>query len=246
MLSRRRVTSGLLATGLTMACGCPVHARTASAGAGCVLAALSDTQQMYVDGNTPMIWSSGDRDFDRALAESLLKLAACLDVSPGFAFYDDHDGINAYASPAVRMYGADGTVLFGLRLLKEIMARPENPEVAVVTICAHEFGHILQFKHRLMERVRNGAPNVKRTELQADFFAGYFAGIRKKERPSFPAAVGAMTQYGVGDNDFGSPQHHGTAVERGAAFVRGFDSAYRENRPLGDAIQVSINYASTL
>ena len=107
-------------------------------------------------------------------------------------------------------------------------------------------GHILQFKHNLAARVRGSDPTVKRTELQADFFAGNFSGLRKKERPSYPAAVGALAQYNVGDNHLNSPQHHGTKEERGAAFVRGYEVAYRDNKPLGEAIQISINYASRL
>ena len=202
--------------------------------------------RLFSTGNEPMIPHTGDRDFDLALAQSLAKLSDILQVSPGFAFYDDYDGPNAYATPAVRLNGADGTVLFGTAFLLEQIKTSEAPEVAIITICAHEFGHIVQFKHNLQARVLNGDRSVKRAELHADFLAGYFVGMRRKERPSFPAAVAAMTQYNIGDNHFSSPQHHGTPKERGAAFVRGYETAFNENRLLAEALQISVNYASQL
>ena len=243
----------LLGGGLA-ACACPCLAAPARKilSPGCVLVE-SESEQLYpigtatasaqaTRGNEAIIARSGDQ----ALAQTLVKLAKALDVSPGFAFYDDSDGFNAYATKLVRLNGADGTVLFGQGFLRHLMRGKESPDVAVTAVCAHEFGHILQFKHNLATRVRNGDKTVKRTELQADFFAGYFAGLRKKERPNYPAAVGALAQYNVGDNRVNSPQHHGTREERGAAFVRGYEVAYRDSKPLGEAIQISINYASRL
>ena len=208
--------------------------------------ATASASQGFNSREATLIARSGDRDFDLALAQTLFKLSTVLEVAPGFAFYDDHDGFNAYATRLVRLNGADGTVLFGAGFLKKLLRGKESPEVAVAAVCAHEFGHILQFKHNLKARVQNGDKTVKRTELQADFFSGYFAGLRKKERPNYPAAVGALAQYNVGDNRVNAPQHHGTREERGAAFVRGYEVAYKENKSLGDAIQISINYASRL
>lgn len=250
---RRHLLGGAVAFGT---CPCLAQPARVVQSPGCVLVD-SEAEALYpvstatasmqaTRGNEAIIARSGDRDFDQALAQTLFKLSKALDVSPGFAFYDDRAGLNAYATRVVRLNGADGTVLFGQGLLQRLMRGKESPEVAVTSVCAHEFGHILQFKHNLASRVRNGDRTVKRTELQADFFSGYFAGLRKKERPSYPAAVGALAQYNVGDNSVNSPQHHGTPVERGAAFVRGYEVAYKESKPLGDAIQISINYASRL
>ena len=205
----------------------------------------TDTR-LYINGNEPMIPRSGDRDFDYALAQTLGKCSTYLNAAPGFAYYDDFDGLNAYATPKVRLNGADGTVLFGQGLLQKLMKSQDHPDLSVAAVCAHEFGHILQFKLNLFERVKAGQPTVKRPELQADFFSGYFSGLRKKEKPDFPAAVFAMTQYSFGDNMINSPNHHGTPDERAAAIVRGFEAGYRENKNLNDAIQTSINYVSYL
>jgi predicted metalloprotease len=49
----------------------------------------------------------------------------------------------------------------GINLLKRLMRRGESPDVAVATVCSHEFGHILQFKHGLIEKVDAGHKTVK-------------------------------------------------------------------------------------
>ena len=157
--------------------------------------------RMFVTGNEPMIPRSGDKDFDLALAQTLSMISDVFRVTPGFAYYDDYDGLNAYATNRARLNGASGTVLFGQGMLKRLRGLRESPDVAVAAVCAHEFGHILQYKHRLVSRLQAGQTTTKRAELQADFFAGYFAGVRKRQRPSYPAAVFAMTQYGFGDNN---------------------------------------------
>ena len=115
-----------------------------------------------------------------------------------------------------------------------------------MAVCAHEFGHILQFKHGLIRKVNEGQPTVKRSELQADYFAGYFAGLRKRERPEYPAAVVAVTQFSVGDHGVTNKNHHGTPKERGAAVVRGFEAAFRQNKNLSEAIQESTAYVMSL
>jgi uncharacterized protein DUF955 len=202
--------------------------------------------RLYVTGEEAMIPGSDDREFDYALAQTLAKISVAFDVAPGFAYFDDSDSHNAYATRVVRSNGVDGTVLFGQQLLKQLMAGSDHPDLAVACVCAHEFGHILQYKRNLDDKARAGQPTVKRVELQADFFAGYFAGLRKRERPGFPAAVFAATQYEMGDDRIHNPQHHGTRDERAAAIVRGFDVAYREKRALGDAIAASFEHVRAL
>jgi hypothetical protein len=256
MLTRREVLLGGLLT-LIYVRGSDCCAQTRqrrTRGPGCVLTEIQANQffpadgeqQMFITGQEPMIPKSGDRNFDIALAQTLAKIAATLDVLPHFAYYDDFDGRNAYATSAVRGRRSDGTVLFGQRLLSELMGMGQSPAAAVTAVCAHEFGHILQFKRGLSRIVLEGQSTVKRAELQADYFAGYFAGRRKIEKPDYPAAVVAATQYNFGDNDTESQHHHGTNRERGSAVVAGFKAAYNSRLNLGDAIQSSISYVRTL
>jgi hypothetical protein len=202
--------------------------------------------RLYVTGREPMIPRSGDRDFDFALAQTLARLSTAFDVRPGFAYFDDFDAMNAYATSAVRSNGPDGTVLFGERLLRHLMRALEHPDAAVAAVCAHEFAHILQFKRQLDRPLMRPGSSVRRVELQADFFAGYFAGLRRRERPDFPAAVFAATKHAMGDDRIHDPQHHGTPDERGQAVVRGFDAGFRQGHGLPQAIEAAVAYARAL
>ncbi|HLV95613.1 MAG TPA: hypothetical protein VKS44_10520 [Candidatus Acidoferrales bacterium] len=193
-------------------------------------------------GNAPIIPKSGDPMFDLALAQTLTKISEIFDVLPGFGFFDDYEGPNAFASPDVRMHKTDGTVLFGTNLLRKVRSVQEAPEVAVAAVCAHEFGHTLQSKRRLRDQLLAGQPTVKRLELHADFMAGVFAGFRKKEKPSYPAAVFAVTQHSFGDVMFGSFQHHGTPDERANAIIEGFNTVKLKNLNIDQAALAGVNY----
>jgi hypothetical protein len=205
---------------------------------------VATESRVYMTGNEPMIPKSGDPEFDLALAQGLARISALLDVAPGFAYYDDStDGKNAYATPVVRLNGKDGTVLFGQGLLKQLLNSPESPDACIAAVCAHEFGHVLQNKHDLMGKLMEGQATVKRVELQADFFSGYFAGVRKLERPSFPAAVFAVTQFSFGDNMVNDPGHHGTKEERAQAIVAGFKVGHSGKKEISQLISAANDYA---
>jgi hypothetical protein len=257
MISRRETLSGgaltlLFLGGFT----CPCQAVQLSKNTqGCLLARndLGEIKSRATNDPAPVntdesvIWKSGDKLFDYALAHSLAKIAGAFEILPGFAYYDDGEHLNAYATPAKSLRSdSDGSVFFGLNFLKKLRALPESPEVAAVTVCAHEFGHIVQYKHSLIETVNAGQPTVKRCELQADYFAGYFTGLRKRELSSYPAAVAAFAQFTVGDTQFADRGHHGIPEERGAAVVRGFEAAFREQKSLATAIEESTRYVLTL
>jgi hypothetical protein len=251
MFTRRTLVAGGLLTiwwGATT-CACAQTARPRRSygcmldedEAGPFLQTCTQVQIVEDSNQRKMVWSSGNRDFDYALAQTLSRLTDTFDVLPGFAFYDDFEHPNALATPARNSGRADGTVMFGQRLLERTLNAPEHPDAAVAAICAHEFGHILQYKRDLRRVILAGQPTVKRLELHADFLAGYYAGTRKLEKPDFPAAVFATTQYSYGDNNTNSPSHHGRPDERAAAIVRGFETANRERRSLGEAIQIGMN-----
>jgi hypothetical protein len=188
------------------------------------------------------VHGSGNNDFDRALAVSLKMISETFSVLPGFAF-SERVIRNAFASPRKDLGRNDGSVVFGNSLYREIMNSKEHPEVGILTVCAHESGHIAQFKYGIDTRlVQCPDCRVKRLELHADFLAGYFAGRRKLERSDFPAAVFAKTQDNFGDDHYGSPTHHGTQRERGEAVVAGFSSAFRDRQDFPTALEVGLNY----
>ena len=124
------------------------------------------SSRLYITGEEPLIEKSGDHDFDYALAHTLAKISQIFDVAPGFAYYDDYDGKNAYATKHIRSYGVDGTVLVGQRLLDRLRSGNDHPDVAVACVCAHEFGHILQYKLQLNDKVSDGQKTVKPVECR--------------------------------------------------------------------------------
>jgi hypothetical protein len=210
-----------------------------------LLAATADAQ-LFFPSREPVIRSSGNRDLDYALAQTLAMVAEKLNVLPGFAFYDDYDGKNAYATPERILMRSDGTVLFGIRLLRFLLAQGEHPEAAVAMVCAHEFGHVVQFRGGLIRTLQGWDPTVRRVELHADFLAGFFAGLRKVQRPSFPALVFAEAAHQGGDFATRNPNHHGTPTERAAAIVQGFQTAFRDHRTTADAINIGVNYVRSI
>jgi hypothetical protein len=235
------------------ACAAGVAARVANAANyyhGCNLVSMEmkkkidqttrRTEPAFTSPANGQIHGSGDLTFDRALAETLVKISDAFSVLPGFAF-SERIQLNAFASADKSLGRDDGSVVFGNSLYREIMGRREHPEVGIVAVCAHEFAHIAQEKYNLPAvLVVNG--RVKRLELHADFIAGYFAGVRKRQSFEFPAAVFATTQYSFGDNNFGDPRHHGTSEERGQAVVAGFDCAFRARESFATAMQTGVRY----
>jgi len=188
---------------------------------------------------------SGDRDFDQALAQTLQFLSDRFFVLPGFAFFDEPGSANAFASPSRKLGRSDGDVLFGRKLFRKIISRRERPEIGIVSVCAHEFGHIAQYKYDVYNRLVGLDRRKKRLELHADFLSGYFAGIRKLERADYPAATFAITQFGFGDYS-DDVEHHGTPDERGAAVVAGYRAGYDEKLKFGYALESGIRYVKQI
>jgi hypothetical protein len=256
LITRREAALGGLLTIVwnTIPCACHARAADVELPPDCTL----DDQQAEavmargasdvgaVSRQNPVIVSSGDRELDYAVAQNLSHITDTFGVLPGFAYYDDGAQPNAFATRRQFLNRSDGTVFFGRVLLSRCLHAPESPDAVVSAVCAHEFGHVVQFKYNLQPRLLAGQATKKRVELNADFMAGYYAGRRKLERPTYPSAVYATAQYAMGDTNFNGVNHHGTPEERAAAVVKGFEAAYREKRKLEDAVQIGFNYALTL
>lgn len=243
--SRREVLAGGLLTVLFGGC-CATSAHAQPHGAGCWIppehagaylnqAGNSYTYQM---GSEPIEPRSGNRALDRALAQSLATISREFGVLPGFAYYTEQGAPNARAMSEKRLDHADGTVLFGLKLLQLLLGRT-RPDAAIIAVCAHEFGHIVSYKNGMIRQLDpTGGQQPFRAEQFADFMAGYFAGRRKLVHRDFPAAVFAATQ-----NSFGGSSSHGSGQQRGAAVQEGFLTAYQKGLQGSNAIQAGFNYA---
>jgi len=208
-----------------------------------VFVGQQDPKASYLSDDSP-IEKSGNPAFDFALAHGLARISKLFSVVPGFAYYDDSDSKNAFASPEVRMDKADGTVLFGQNLLKDQLA-VDDGDVYVLAICAHEFGHVVQFKKDLIAKLNKGQSDVKRSELHADFLAGYFAAHRKHEDSDFPAVKFAVVAHQLGDFQR-SQQHHGTPNERAAAISEGFKTFKEDGLAFDEAVDMGVQYVLSI
>jgi hypothetical protein len=191
----------------------------------------------YQMGSEPIEPRSGNSSLDRALAQSLATISREFGVLPGFAYYTEQSHMNALAMSEKRLDHADGTVLFGLKLLRYLLGR-ERPDAAIIAVCAHEFGHILSYKNGMIRQLDpSGGRQPFRAEQFADFMAGYFAGRRKLVHSDFPAAVFAVTQNSFGGGSHGTPQQRGLAVQEG------FLTAYQKRLEGSLAVQAGFNFA---
>ena len=245
MITRRRLLIG----GAASIAVYPECSRCQEAFEGCLITidqakALRGSEQVRLSYSS-VETGSGDRDFDRALAETLAFLSDRFFVLPSFTFFSEPGSPNAFASSTRRMGRSDGDVLFGRKLFREIMSRREHPEIGIVSVCAHEFGHIAQYKFGVYNRLVGSNRRIKRLELHADFLSGYFAGIRRLQHPNYPAATFALTQFGFGDYS-DDIEHHGTPDERGAAVVAGYRAGYDERLKFGFALESGIRYVNQI
>ncbi len=249
MPTRREVVlAGALQLAFLPGLGCSLACAAATQTRGCLMpqtqvqASLRGARRLAFKADETST-TSGDRDFDRALAQTLAYLSDQFDVLPGFAFLQDAGSPNAYASTSQALGRKDGSVMFGLKLLERTLKLPEHPDAHVAAICAHEFGHICQFKLNVVARLEKGFSTGKRVELHADYLAGFYAGLRRRERRDFPAAVVALAQYNLGDDATNEPDHHGTPDERGRAVVEGYKAAFERGESFKAAFEKGVAYA---
>jgi Zn-dependent protease with chaperone function len=183
---------------------------------------------------------TGDRAKDKLLGRALARLAQTLGERPTFAFYEDGERANAYASP-----GEDGVpstwgkVRFGRRLFGDLTNKFGDDGIAILGVLAHEFAHIAQYRRRVMSALAGST--VKRSELHADLVSGYYLGLRKLANSSLKLRAAGMALYSIGDYAYNDPQHHGTPEERVEASEYGFALA-NQGRDYLDAFNHGLDW----
>jgi hypothetical protein len=249
LVVRRDVLLGGTVTVRWLRMGCPCHAQTTSGHAlGCYIPSedaptyfgRTHSAQAFARGDETLEPRSGDRYLDEALAQALATIGGAFDVLPGFSYYSGPDDDNAYATPEPRLQRTDGTVLFGVRLLKELLALTESRDAAIVSVCAHEFGHVVAYKTGLQRKLVPDASKTYRGEQFADFMAGFFSGLRRRALADYPAVVFATTLRGLAGNTRGT---HGTQAERGEAVAEGFKAAYQDHLDAASGIERGSKFA---
>jgi hypothetical protein len=233
-LNRRFLLSaGLGALALPVAAAPQAWGQLAAIG-GCSLCQGAAFGGNAVSSSARIATSSGDAETDRFLGVALARLASTFRVSPGFAFFDDGNSPNAFASPETLVGNGPGTVLMGMRLFSHMMARRDGG-ITVIGICAHEFGHVHQMSSGYRGRLLALGQTVKPLELHADFLCGYYMALRKADHPDLDLRVLAREVHNGGDTATTNPQHHGTPEERLGALSAGFKFGIEGNRDIAQA-----------
>ena len=198
------------------------------------------------------IRTTGNAALDRALDASIKRLSDVFGQVPAFGFYreEDHPDIgamNAFATPeSTNIPGTWGTIGFGTQLFQREMTRFDQGGSTIVAIIAHEFGHIWAMRNGTIDQMNNGQHTVRRSELHADFLAGYFLGMRKKANPSLSLQAAGDLFNRLGDYNTQSRNHHGTPKERVAASEEGFKVGYLQNRDSKYAVSAGLEYIRSI
>lgn len=190
----------ILADG-TVGCYAPAFANASAGSIGCGL-----------------ISSFGNPGFDRRFQEEIFLQSSFWANVPATVYAFDECGpaqANAMASP-------QKLIFFGAWLVQKIIFETGS-ELPVAGVLAHEWGHQIQFQYGWM---RQTEPTVRRTELEADMWSGFYMGLAKSwAGPEMNAYL--QTLFNIGDFNFHDRNHHGTPNQRRAAGATGLDVAYQ-------------------
>ncbi len=184
---------------------------------------------------------------DAALVKAIGRLSASFEIAPKFGFFDDREFApagNALAWRPDTKERPNGAVTFGIVLFDRLMS--EDPiGASVLAVLAHEFGHVALYMSGKEAEVREGRPTAKRVELHADFLAGYYLGVRKREAAGVSLYNAGRLIWSIGDQAFDSKHHHGTRAERNAAAEAGFKVGHGSAPPIREAFERATRYIRT-
>lgn len=171
----------------------------------------------FEQNNFRLLKSSGDFRIDQLMGLESQVLSNTMRVFPGFAFLNDADSPNAFATTAPLLGQRDGTVMFGVRLLSHEYSQHGIGlwDAAIVFIMAHEWGHILEYS-------RGVKANSKEMELLSDYIGGWYLGWKHVGGKRFSTQGAARSVFSKGDYNFNTPTHHGTPEERLGAAEAGY------------------------
>jgi hypothetical protein len=161
-----------------------------------------------------LLQSFGNADLDRQFNEEVaIQRSFWSGFNPAVYLFNECGAKNALSFP-------QGYILFGMNMFYDIIYTTGST-LPNATVLAHEWAHQVQFGYGWSS---NNEPTVKRSELEADAFAGYYTLLVKSWAMNHFNAVFANL-YNSGDYQFNSPQHHGTPQERVSAGYLGMNTA---------------------
>jgi hypothetical protein len=238
VLSRRWFSSVLL-----FGCLCANKAGRAGTEVSCTM--FEQGGGAGVHGFRPIAFTE---DYENALAGVLRQIADVYSVKAGFGYYDDsteRPNAAAVSKPLTQRtisgdIAKDGTTMIGRELLKITRAGAYSGP-AITAICAHEYGHIVQYKYLWKEMLALGIDVTIPKELLADFICGYYGYYRKKSQPEYPAVIQAQTQFSLGDGEY-KAETHGTYYQRGCCVYAGFQLGERGIRDIKEVGLRGLDY----
>ena len=126
------------------------------------------------------------------------------------------------AAPPTRTPWQDpeGYILFGRHFAARLIQQTGTP-LPIAGVLAHQWGHRAQFTFGWMVQTE---PTVRRTELEADMWAGLYMGLVKLWTGPLLQSF-FQTLFSIGDYNFNHPGHHGTPNQRHAAGATGLTLA---------------------
>lgn len=192
-----------------------------------------------------MMRSTGSPDLDRSFDRALQRLAETFEVWPKVGFYDDSGSPNAMAMRYSIGGATEYAVVFGRAYFKKLMDYDPSG-ITLLNTAAHEFAHIWVYRDGLFNTIRGSDPTVKRVELHADFLAGYYLGLRKRDNPQASFWAAGIGRWQSGDEQVRNVHHHGMPYERLAAAEKGFLMGFRENSSAKEAFEAATRYVGSL
>lgn len=190
---------------------------------------------IYSTTNEPLL--------DRQLALEANRLADVFEVRPGLKIARNF--FNAAATSDTIVKNTWGTVLMGQELITKFLNdnRRNAGGLTVAGFMAHEFAHIYQFSSGFRDKLMKGQSTVKLQELHADFLAGYYLGVKRRQTQA-DWDIGAFTEgiYLVGDSNIEDYNHHGKSKERRAAVLLGYKTGIQKGvQPMSTIAEIGLH-----
>jgi hypothetical protein len=183
-----------------------------------------------IPDGTFLVKSSGIKSLDSIVYSEINKLENFFQVKVDFSFFNGQTSDNAFYLRD--KYSHSHTIVLGTNLLINNFLSSHNQGLEMIkAVLAHEFGHVVQNEIRWDEE-------GKRRELHSDFLAGYYLG-KNYNHSNEQINILIAEFFKLGDNNFWSPNHHGTSGERQCSFLEGYSFAKESNT----TIQSANNYA---
>lgn len=189
--------------------------------------------------------TTGSQKLNKQLDAALQRIARTFNVWPQVGFYDDGKHPNAIAIWFEEHGKRTYAVVFGKNYFTKLLTYDPSG-ITFLQTAAHEFAHVWMYQSGELDQLLKDQPTVKRAELHADFLAGYYLGLRKRDNPQASFRSAGMKRWESGDTYFENQNHHGTPKQRLAAAEDGFRMAYIEGAKPAAAFAAATRFVKEL